>query len=87
MLTLQLTAIFFVLLSAAFMFGPQLVVYGPRALPQLAGNDQARFVGGCLTSGLVLTIMAPYFGGAVSSGGTAMTLVMADLLTMSFSPA
>ena len=32
MLALQVTAIFFVLLSATLMFGPQLVIYGPRAL-------------------------------------------------------
>ncbi len=84
MLALQVTAIFFVLLSAAFMFGPQLVIYGPRTLPQLARNEQARFVGGCLTSALVLVVIAPYFSSAVSSGGGAITLVMADLVTMQF---
>jgi hypothetical protein len=86
MLALQLTAIFFVLLSAAFMFGPQLVIYGPRGVQQLVRDEQARFVGGCLTSALVLAVMAPYFADAVSSGGGAITLVMAELVTMRFNP-
>ena len=86
MLALQVTAIVFILLSAALMFGPQLVVYGPRALPQLARDEQARFVGGCLTSILVLALMSPYVTTAFSSGGDALTLVMAELVTMQFSP-
>jgi len=86
MLALQVTAIFFVLLSATLMFGPQMVIYGPRGLQQLARDEQARFVGGCLVSALALAIMAPYFAGAVSFGGGAMTLVMAELVTMRFNP-
>ncbi len=86
MLALQVTAIVFILLSGALMFGPQLAVYGPRALPRLAQDEQARFVGGCLTSVLVLAVMAPYFAVAFNSGGDALTLVMAELVTMQFSP-
>jgi len=86
MLALQLTAIFFLLLSAAFMYGPQLAVYGPRAWSEMVRNDQARFVGGCLVSGLVFVIAAPYFGGAVSSGSDAMSVVVVDVVTMSFRP-
>ena len=86
MLALQVTAIFFVLLSATFMFGPQLAIYGPRGLQQLARDEQARFVGGCLASALVFTFLAPYVGAAVTSGGGAITLVMAELVTMRFSP-
>ena len=86
MLALQLTAVFFVLLSATLMFGPQLLIYGPRALPQLAQSEQARFVGGCLTTALVMAVLAPYFGDALTSGGSAITLVMADVVTMSFRP-
>lgn len=86
MLALQVTAIVFILLSAALMFGPQLAVYGPRALPRLAQDEQARFVGGCLTSVLVLAVMAPYLTAGFSSGGDALTLVMAELVTMQFSP-
>ncbi len=86
MLALQVTAIVFILLSGALMFGPQLAVYGPRALPRLAQDEQARFVGGCLTSVLVLAVMAPYFSVAFNSGGDALTLVMAELVTMQFAP-
>lgn len=86
MLALQITAIVFILLSAGLMFGPQLAVYGPKALPQLARDEQARFVGGCLTSVLILAVMTPYFAQAFSSGGDAITLVMAELVTMQFSP-
>lgn len=86
MLALQVTAIAFILLSAALMFGPQLVVYGPRTLPRLARDEQARFVGGCLTSVLVLAVMTPYLAEAFGSGGSAITLVMAELTTMQFSP-
>lgn len=86
MLALQVTSILFLVLAAALMFGPQLAVYGPRALPQLARNDQARFVGGCLTSAMVFAITAPYFGAALSSGSGAMSIVMVDLLNMSIRP-
>ena len=86
MLALQVTAIVFLLLSATLMFGPQLAVYGARAVPMLARNDQARFVSGCLTSALVMTVFAPQFGGALSSGSGAISVVMADVLTMSFHP-
>ncbi len=86
MLALQVTSILFLGLATALMFGPQLAVYGPRALPQLVRNDQARFVGGCLTSALVFALTAPYFGAALSSGGGAISIVMADLLSMSFRP-
>ncbi len=86
MLALQITAIFFVLLSAALMFGPQLVVYGPRGVQQLARDEQARFVGGCLASALALAVMAPYFADALASGGGTITLAMAELVTMRFNP-
>ncbi|MEL6860674.1 MAG: hypothetical protein AAGL11_02465 [Pseudomonadota bacterium] len=85
MLALQLVAFFFLLLSAAFMYGPQLVVFGPRALPELMQNGQAQFVGGCLASAVLTVFLLPYLGGAFSSGGSAVTLVMADIFTMSFS--
>ncbi len=86
MLALQLTAIFFVLLSAGLMFGPQLAIYGPRAMTQLVRDDQARFVGGCLTTALVLIVVAPHFGYALSSGASTITLAMTDLSTMNFRP-
>lgn len=84
MLALQIAAIVFLVLSAACLFGPQLVVYGPRAIPTLVRQPQARFVGGLLTSAAALALTAPYFGSAVSAGGQNMTLVMLDVFTMNF---
>ena len=86
MLALQLLAITFLALSAAFMFGPTLMMYGPRTLPALMRDGQARFVFGFLVSATVLTLIMPQFGAALTSGGGAMTLVMADVFTMQFSP-
>lgn len=85
MLALQLLAVAFLCLSAAFMFGPMLVLYGPRTLPMLARDGQARFVCGFLISATVLTLIAPHFNASLSSGGSAMSLVVADLFTMQFS--
>ncbi|MHA7857594.1 MAG: hypothetical protein ACX94D_05860 [Henriciella sp.] len=84
MLALQLLAITFLALSAAFMFGPALVMYGPRAMPTLMRDGQARFVGGFLGSAALLALLLPGFGTAMSSGGGAITLVMTDLVTMRF---
>ena len=86
MLALQLLAITFLALSAAFMFGPVLVLYGPRTIPTLMRDAQARFVLGFLGSAAILALVMPQFGSALSSGSGAMTLVMADLFTMQFSP-
>ena len=85
MLALQLLAVFFLLLAAAFMYGPQLVLYGPRAAEDLVKNGQAQFVGGCLISALIVAFLAPNLGSAFSSGGTAVTLVMADIFLMNYS--
>ena len=84
MLALQLLAIAFLVLSAAFMFGPALVLYGPRTMPTLMRDGQARFFCGFLVSAALLTMILPGFGSAVTSGGSAMTLVMADVFTMRF---
>lgn len=85
MLALQLLAVFFLLLAAAFMYGPQLALYGPRAAQDLAKNSQAQFVGGCLVSALIMVGLAPNLSEAFSSGGTAVTLVVADIFLMSYS--
>ena len=84
MLALQLLAIAFLVLSAAFMFGPALVLYGPRTVPTLIRDGQARFFCGFLVSTALLTLVLPGFGSAVTSGGSAMTLVMADVFMMRF---
>ena len=85
MLAFQLVSVLFLLLSAAFLFGPQIAVYGPRAASDMIRNEQAQFAGGCLVSAFLIVILAPHLGTAFSSGGSAVTLVMADLFTMRFS--
>lgn len=85
MLALQLLAVFFLMIAAAFMYGPQLALYGPRAAQDLVNNGQAQFVGGCLASALIMVLLAPHLSDAVFSGGGAVTLVMADIFLMSFS--
>ena len=84
MLAFQLLAIAFLVLSAAFMFGPALVLYGPRALPTIMRDGQARFFCGFLGSAALLALVLPGLGSAVTSGGSAMTLVMTDVFTMRF---
>ena len=85
MLTLQLIALVFLALSAAFLFGPRLVIYGPKALRDMVREGQVQFVGGCVTSLIILVFAAPYIGSAFHSGGGAVTLVMIDVFTMQFS--
>ncbi len=79
MLALQLLALAFLALSMAFLFGPRLAVYGPRALGEMVREGQVQFVGGCLASVLVLIIGAPYFAGAAVSGSNAVTLAVMDV--------
>lgn len=85
MLALQLLALTFLALSMAFLFGPRLAVYGPRALGEMAREGQVQFVGGCLASVLVLIVGAPYFTGAVASGSDVITLAVIDVFTMTYS--
>ena len=85
MLALQLTAFVFLALSVAFLFGPRLAVYGPKAMSDMGREGQVQFVGGCLASVLVLIVGAPYFVAAVSTGSGAMSLVVLDLFTMTYS--
>ncbi|GAB5458517.1 MAG: hypothetical protein Hens3KO_15470 [Henriciella sp.] len=85
MFALQILAFGFLCLSALLLFGPQLVAYGPKALPDMLKNDQVRYVGGFLTSALVLLISGPYLSAAMVSGGEQITLVAIDLVSMRFS--
>lgn len=85
MLALQMTAFVFLALSVAFFFGPRLAVYGPKAMGDMVQEGQVQFVGGCLASVLVLIVGAPYFVGAMSTGSDAMSIVMLDLFTMTYS--
>lgn len=84
MLALQLIAFLFLALSVAFCFGPRLVVYGPRALGEMAQEGQVQFVGGCLASVLVLIVTAPHFGSAFSAGGQTVSVAMVDIFSMRF---
>lgn len=85
MLALQLLASFFLLLSAAFCFGPRLAVYGPRAVSEMVREGQVQFVAGWLASVFVLILSAPYLGDAFSSGGSVLSVAMLDIYSMQFS--
>ena len=78
MLALQLTAIVLILVSAALMFGPQLVIYGPRIAPTLAQDGSARLVGGGLTAALIMAIFGTQLAGDPASGGEVIRIVMTD---------
>ena len=86
MLALQLLALGFLTLSAAFLFGPQLAVYGPKAMREIARDGQAQFVGGCFISLIVLVFTAPFIGAAFATGGDTIRIVVTDLFTLQFSP-
>ncbi|MDJ0920244.1 MAG: hypothetical protein QNI84_03890 [Henriciella sp.] len=84
MLALQILAASLLALSAALIFMPQIVIYGPRALPMLAGNGQARFIGGFFVTALALTVSAPHLGSAAAFGGETVLLVAIDTFTLTF---
>ncbi|MEL6858210.1 MAG: hypothetical protein AAFO74_07475 [Pseudomonadota bacterium] len=84
MLTLQIIAFVLLGLSALLLFGPQLVIYGPKMARQMSTTGQVQFVGGCWVSVLALSVMAPQIGAAMSSGSSAMSLVVIDIFTMQF---
>ena len=84
MLALQITAAILLVFSAACFFGPQLVIYGPSAMPAIWRKREAKFIGGFLVTASVFALTAPYFGSAMLSGGETITMVARDLLAMSF---
>lgn len=84
MLTLQLIAFVLLGLSALLLFGPQLIIYGPKMARQLTTNGQAQFVGGCWATVFILCAMAPQIGAAMTSGTSAMSMVVVDIFTMQF---
>ena len=86
MLALQLIAIVLILLSAALMFGPQLVVYGPHGARALAQDSVARFAGGCLSSALVVAAFGPQIGAGVLAGSEAITLTTAGGRSLDLMP-
>jgi hypothetical protein len=84
MLALQITAIVLLVLSFLLLFGPQVVAYGPRAIPALTRQREVRFVGGCLASLVVLAALLPSFGSAVVTGGQTMQMFAMELTGLSF---
>ena len=85
MLTLQLIALLFLALSVAFCFGPRLVVYGPRAFGQMMRQGLVQFVGCCLTSILVVIVMAPNFSGVGPADSGALPADLLDAIALSSS--
>ncbi len=85
MLALQIIAAILLFLSAALFFGPQLVIYGPRAFPNLVHQPQARFIGGFLTTATVFVLTAPHMGSALITGSEAVTFAARELVNLSFS--
>ena len=84
MLALQITAAILLAFSALCFFGPQLVAYGPRALPVMLKQQQTRFIGGFLATACAFAVAAPYFGTAVMTGGEMIADVTTDIFTMTF---
>ncbi len=84
MLALQIIAAIFLFLSAALFFGPQLVIYGPRALPSLMKNPQARLAGGVFGSVAVMVALTPYMASALMQGGETVTAMALDIMTITF---
>ena len=84
MLALQIIAVVLLLLSALLLFGPQLVAYGPRALPNMARSPEARFISVSFASLIVLALVFPTFMTAMISGGQSVYAVTAEMVTMDF---
>jgi len=84
MLALQITAYVLIGLSVLLFFGPQIVAYGPRAVPALARRKDVRFVGGCFASLVILVAVAPTMGAAISTGGATIYAMAVELTSMNF---
>ena len=78
MLALQLIAIVMILLSAALMFGPQLVIMARVSLRLWRKMVRARLVGGGLTAALVMAVFGPQMVADPSAGGEVIRIVMTD---------
>lgn len=62
---LQIFAILFLIVSAAFFFVPQILAYGAGQWRELARNGQVQFVLVCLISIFVAVLFAPGLRGEV----------------------
>lgn len=85
MLAFQLVSIVLLVVSAALMFGPQLIIYGCRGASAMVRDEQAQFVAGCLVAAFLFVLLAPHIGTFAPSGGLAMTLIIADLGPVTYS--
>ncbi|MEM9570967.1 MAG: hypothetical protein AAF996_05845 [Pseudomonadota bacterium] len=85
MFALQLIAFFFLAVSVLFCFGPRLAVYGPRALGEMGRQRQVQFVGGCLSSILVMIVVAPGFSAGPSAYDGAVPVALQDAAILSAS--
>lgn len=84
MLALQITAIVLLTLSVLLFIGPQIIMYGPRAIPALARKKEVHFIGTCFASLAVLAVIAPTLGTALSTGGATIYAMAVELSNMSF---
>lgn len=84
MFALQITAALLLTFSVLCFFGPQLVAYGPRALPVMLKQRQTRFIGGFLATACAFAVTAPYFGSAMMTGGEVIAETTMDIFTMTF---
>lgn len=84
MLALQITAYVLIGMSVLLFFGPQIIAYGPRAVPALTRRKEVHFVGGCFASLLVLVAIAPTMGTAISTGGATIYAMAVELSGMNF---
>lgn len=84
MFALQITAALLLTFSVLCFFGPQLIAYGPRALPVMLKQRETRFVGGFLATACAFAVTAPYFGTAMMTGGEIIADATIDIVTMTF---
>ena len=84
MLILTLIAGVFLFLSAALFFGPQLYIFGPQILPELARKPEVRFVGAALVTATAFLLLSPALGSALISGGNTVQLMAEAVLGLTF---
>ena len=65
-------------LSAALCFGPQLVIYGPSSLRELARRTDARLVSLLIAAAIALLLFASPSGSSLISQGETGQLVATD---------
>jgi hypothetical protein len=84
MFVFQVLATVLLIFSAACFFGPQLVIYGPRAFFALSRRREARFVAGFLVTVMGFIALAPTASDALVSGGETLLAMALETATLSF---